>query len=125
MITGAYASLFFTLGFIDGLAYSSIATACKGVNVALKGSVADQYVQPMAFRAFLVTEASGPFDFRVRCIAAAGLPAETGEIAWEQVTHCAGHIVNESIFERPKETADAQASCRGLDRDDASPGAPR
>jgi hypothetical protein len=44
MICGGYASLFFRLDFIGGLAYSSIATDCKGVNVALKGSVADQYV---------------------------------------------------------------------------------
>jgi hypothetical protein len=121
MITGAYGSLFFRLDFIDGLAYSSIATECKGVNVALRGSVADQYVQPLSFRAFLVTDASRPFDFRVRCIAAAGAPAEAGEIAWEQGTHCEGHIVNGSIFERPGATTIAQTNCRGLDRDYASP----
>jgi hypothetical protein len=78
MICGGYASLFFRLDFIGGLAYSSIATDCKGVNVALKGSVADQYVVPLSFRAFLVTEVSSPFDFRVRCVAAAGAPGSDG-----------------------------------------------
>lgn len=124
MIAGAYASLFFRLDFIDGLAFSSIATACKGVNVALKGSLADRYVQPVSFRAFLVTETSGPFDFRVRCIAAGSTPSGTGEIRWEPVTDCEGHIVNGSIFERPNGTAIGKTSCRSLESDDASPGAP-
>jgi hypothetical protein len=116
MICGGYASLFFRLDFIDGLAYSSIATDCKGVNVALKSSVADEYVQPLSFRAFVVTEAPGVLDFRVRCVAAAGAPATTGEISWEDVPHCNGHVVNQSLFERPIKTAATESGCSGLDR---------
>ncbi len=124
MISGAYARLFFRLDFVDGLAYSSIATECKGVNVALKGAVADRYVQPLSFRAFVVTEAWGPFDFRVRCIAEAATPSGTGEIPWEPVTGCEGHIVNGSIFERPRGTAIGKTICSRLESDDASPDAP-
>jgi hypothetical protein len=45
-------------------------------------------VEPLSFRAFVVTEASSVFDFRVKCVASAGAPATNGEIAWEEVSHC-------------------------------------
>jgi|SRR5579872_715439 len=115
MICAGYASLFFHLNFIDGLAYSSIATDGKGVSVALKGPVADRYVVPLSFRAFLVTEVSGPFDFRVRCVAKAGLPGADGAIRWEQVCGCDGHAVNRSIFERPKHAASTEIGCTAVE----------
>jgi len=86
-------------------------TECKGVNVALKGAVADRYVQPLSFRAFMATEASGQFDFPVRCIAARRRRrTRTGEIPWAPVTRCEGHVVKGSVFERPEGTAIAQTN---------------
>lgn len=113
LICGAFASLFFRLDFIDGIAYLSVATSCKGVNIALKGSVADQYVKPLSFRAFRVSEAVSEFDFRVMCVASAGPPDDDGTIAWKPIPSCDGHIVNWSIFDRPMHATSKSTGCAG------------
>ena len=82
IISGAYGSLFFKFGFVDGLAYSSIATDLNGVNVAIKGPVADEFVVPASFLAYRVIGRTSQFDFRVQCVASAGPPDETGKIHW-------------------------------------------
>jgi hypothetical protein len=112
MITGGYASLFCRLGFLDGIAYSSVATDCRGVNLALKGSVADQFVEPVSFRAFRVTELRSAFDFRVVCAASAGPPDVSGKISWMLVASCQGHSVNWSLYDREKPDS-VPASCSG------------
>lgn len=112
MITGGYASLFCRLKFLDGIAYESAATDARGVNLALKGSVADQFVEPVSFRAYRVAETVSAFDFRVVCIASAGPPDATGNIGWQPVASCAGHAVNWSLYYRAT-LAVAPASCAG------------
>jgi hypothetical protein len=102
MISGGYGSLFFKCVFVDGLAYSSIATDLNGVNVAIKGSVADEFVVPESFRVYRVTALTSQFDFRVQCLASAPAPDRTGEIRWTEITNCRGHQVDQKcIFERP------------------------
>lgn len=101
LICGSYANLFCRLNFLDGIAYSSVATDCRGVNIALKGSVADQYVQAISFRAFRVGAVASGFDFRVACVAAAGPPDASGNIQWKPVSRCDGHSVSWSLYDRP------------------------
>lgn len=102
MISGGYGSLFLKFGFVDGLAYSSIATDLNGVNVAIKGSVADEFVIAGSFRAYRVTQATSHFDFRVQCVASASAPGQTGDINWVTIANCQGHQVDRtSIFKRP------------------------
>jgi hypothetical protein len=97
-ISGALASLFFTFSTVDGLAYSSSATAMKGVNLALKTTVADQFVVPRSFRSYRVLTVQG-------------------NIEWEEVVDCPGHHVSHALFERPQ----VASSC-GNATPDESPG---
>lgn len=94
----------------DGIAYESVATDLRGVNLALKGSIADQSVEPLSFRAYRVCAVTTDFDFRVACVASAGPPKESGTISWVPVTSCQGHAVNWSLYDRPEPAAVA-ASC--------------
>lgn len=110
MITGGYASLFCRLDFLDGVAYESAATNARGVNLAIKGSVADQFVEPLSFRSFRVHEMTTDVDFRVTCVASAGPPEASGKIGWTPITSCQGHTVNWSLYDRPKRARTA-SSC--------------
>jgi len=110
MITGGYASLFSRLAFLDGIAYESAATDRRGVNLALKGWVADEFVEPLSFRAYRVCDLTSDFDFRVACVASAGPPDASGKIGWTRVASCQGHAVNWSLYDRPKPAA-VVASC--------------
>jgi hypothetical protein len=110
MISGAYGSLFFKFGFVDGLAYSSIATDLNGVNVAIKGSVADEFVVPESFRAYRVTASTSQFEFTVQCVASAIAPDHADEICWTTISNCQGHQVDPKyIFERPGSKRCAEA----------------
>jgi hypothetical protein len=101
VISGALASLFFTFSNVDGLAYSSSATAMKGVNLALKTTIADEFVTPRSFHSYRVLDVYWPSDFLVQCTGYAPAPDERGKIEWGGLVDCPGHRVSNALFERP------------------------
>ena len=115
-ISGLLASLFFAFSSVDGLAYSSSATGMKGVNLALKASVADEFVVPRAFRAYRVCAHYGPVDFKIQCTNYALAPDQHGNIDWGEIIDCPGHRVSLALFERgaaPSSCGDSTASEEG------------
>jgi hypothetical protein len=103
-ISGLLASLFFTQDHIDGLAYSSSATGMKGANLALKPSVADDYVIPKAFCSYRVATQNSPIDFVVECTGYAFGPDHEGRIDWGKLVDCPGHRISLELYERPDST---------------------
>jgi hypothetical protein len=100
-ISGAIASLFFRFSEVDGLAYSSTATEMKGVNLALKASIADEFIVPRSFRSYRVVKHYGPFDFVIDCTGYALAPDEHGNIEWGELVECPGHRISRALFLPP------------------------
>jgi hypothetical protein len=99
-ISGSLGSLFFAFSRIDALAYSSIATTLKGVNLAIRAPMADKYVVPLSFRAYKVREVKSVFDITVQCTGSAGAPTSNGFIEWKELPSCPGHHIDEAVFDR-------------------------
>lgn len=100
IMLGGLGSLFFQFTAIDGLVYPSIASELKGVNVALRAAVVDEYLTPVSFRAYRVIELRSPFDMTVQCVATAPPSEKDGTINWTEV-RCQGHSITKHVFERP------------------------
>jgi hypothetical protein len=80
----------------EGLLYESVATENKGLNIAIKSSMAESLFMPVEYRKMQVYDQINKYNFKVRCLEISNNIGRNLEdrINWEQISNCNGHNIN-------------------------------